>query len=198
MLSLAEEKCLQEAPDDEGKLVLDEFEFDFLRANMLLATSMKILGIANVQTGQARCELLASKFKQEYQKLCKPENPFQGGKFFSPTFDTAAALVTNENRVQKTALEPMPYKKKAKKWNHRGYGNTSVLQAAVIQQALAAAQPQMWTQQLPVQQQPNSMPGFLGVAQHYPMQPQPLLHLNPFLHNRRGRGCGHGKGRGRH
>ena len=29
MLSIAEEKCLQEAPDDEGKLVLDEFEFDF-------------------------------------------------------------------------------------------------------------------------------------------------------------------------
>ena len=99
MLSLAEEKCLQVAPDDEGKLVLDEFEFDFLRANMLLATSMKILGIANVQTRQARCELLASKFKQEYQKLCKPENPFQGGKFFGPTFDTATALVTNENRV---------------------------------------------------------------------------------------------------
>ena len=148
MLSLAEEKCLQVAPDDEGKLVLDEFEFDFPQANMLLATSMKILGIANVQTGQARRELLASKFKKEYQKLCKPENPFQGRKFFGPTFDTAAALVTNENRVQKTALEPAPYKKKAKKWNHRGYRNTSVLQAAMIQQALAAAQPQIWPQQL--------------------------------------------------
>ena len=81
---------------------------------MLLATSVKILGIANIQTGQARRELLASKFKPEYQKLCKPENPFQDGKFFGPTFDTVAALVTNENRVQKTVLEQAPFKKKSK------------------------------------------------------------------------------------
>ena len=80
---------------------------------------MKVLGMANVQTGQARWLLLASKFKDEYKKLCNPENPFIEGKFFGPDLDTATALLASQNKVQKTALE-QPTKSNRGKWSKSG------------------------------------------------------------------------------
>ena len=203
MLTTAEGRCRQISPKDEGKLVLNEMEFDFPEANRLLAQSMKILGMANVQTGQARCSMLAHKFKDEFKKLCDPANPFVEGKFFGPTLDTATALIANQNKVQKAALEtPKSTRLRGnKRWNYRrNYPTTSMLQAAVMQQALTAAQPQQFRQQQPALPTAPvaTNTGFLGVPQFYNPQPQPLIpQFNQFLHNRgcsKGRGCGHGRG----
>ena len=202
MLTSAEATCLQEAPDDGGKLELEELQFDFPRANMLLAQAMKILGMANIQTGQARRLILASKFKDEYKKLCDPDNPFVNGKFFGPDLDTATACLASQNKIQKTALEqPIKNKSKSsKKWNQRrNQGNTSALQAAVIQQALTAAQPQQYRAPAPATVPASAGVPFLGLPQQqwFPHQPQPLFpHFNQFLHNRGGgRNKGHGRGR---
>ena len=74
--------------------------------------------MANVQAGQARWLLLAPKFKDEYKKLCNPENPFIEGKFFGPDLDTSTALLASQNKVQKTALE-QPTKSNRGKWSKK-------------------------------------------------------------------------------
>ena len=105
MLAQAEVQLKADYPDDEGWCVVDEFSFDFPKANKLMVNAMKILGMANVQTGQARCSLLAPKFKQEFHRPCDKSNGFEDGMFFGPSLDSATALLSDENKVQNKKYE---------------------------------------------------------------------------------------------
>ena len=105
MLANAEITCREEDPEADGKLSLDNMLFDFPLANTLMKDAMKLLGIANVQTGQYRRELLTSKFKDTHSKLCDNNQPFTGGKFFGENFDASTALITGENKVIHEALK---------------------------------------------------------------------------------------------
>ena len=100
MLASAETYLRKDFPDDNGWLVLDDFEFDFGKANKLVVNAMKLLGIANVQTGQARREMLKEKFNPDFQKLCNPEHPFTNGKFFGDNLTNATAQLITAYRVQ--------------------------------------------------------------------------------------------------
>ena len=105
MLAQAEIQLKADFPDDEGWLVVEDFTFDFPKANKLMTNAMKILGMANVQTGQARCSLLTSKFKQEFKRLCNKSNSFEDGMFFGPSLDSSTALLSDENKVQNKTFE---------------------------------------------------------------------------------------------
>ena len=96
MLATAEMYLRKDFLDDNGWLVMNDFEFDFGKANKLIINAMKLLGIANVQTGQARRELLKAKF----QKLCNPEHPFTNGKIFRDNLTNATAQLITANKVQ--------------------------------------------------------------------------------------------------
>ena len=100
MLASAETYLRKDFPDDNGWLVVDDFEFDFGKANKLIVNAMKLLGIANVQTGQARREMLKEKFNLDFQKLCNPEHPFTNGKFFGDNLTNATAQLITANKVQ--------------------------------------------------------------------------------------------------
>ena len=65
---------------------------------------MKLLGITNVQTGQATREMLKDKFNPELQKLCNPELPFTNGKFFADILTNATAQLIIANQVQNKTL----------------------------------------------------------------------------------------------
>ena len=209
MLCKAEMVLRRDFPDDDGWLVWDDFTFDFVKANKLIANAMKILGIANVQTGQARRLLLKPKFSQDVQKICNEEYPFPDAMFFGENLSATAATASDANKVQTKTFHP-PTKRGCGRGrgrsNHRRSPypqQSSVLQAAVLQQALAAAQ-----QQPQVHQQISGLTtgGLFGVNQ-FPVQPQPppLLGVNTHLTGRpqRGRGFGNkrrnhrGKSRGR-
>ena len=158
-LVTAKNQCLASSPEDDGKLVLEaqeegeeDFCFDFPKAVDLVINALKLLGMANVQTGQNRRAKLAAKFKPEYKKLCSRGNNFPDGKFFGPNFNTAVALVTNKNRVSSQALKDG----KPRQQGFHGFKckrsdnclSTSQLQNAVLQQALqmSSGQPQQQTQ----------------------------------------------------
>ena len=68
MLASAEAQLRDTYPDDEGWLVVDGFQFDFPKTNKLIVNAMKLLGMANIQTGQARRIQLMGKFKPEFQE----------------------------------------------------------------------------------------------------------------------------------
>ena len=101
-------------PGDEGWLSLDDFKFDFPKCNKLLTSAMKLLGMANVQTGQGRQLLLSSKFKPEYKKLCNRDQPFTDGKFFGPSLDSPVAFLSTENKVQNQTFQQN--RGKSKRW----------------------------------------------------------------------------------
>ena len=54
MFASAEISFRCDYPNDEGWLIIDDFRFDFPKCNKLLTSAMKLLGMANVQTGQGR------------------------------------------------------------------------------------------------------------------------------------------------
>ena len=69
MLAAAETYLRKDFPDNNSQLVVDDFKLDFGKANKLIVNAMKLLGFANVQTGQARREMLKPKFNLGFQKL---------------------------------------------------------------------------------------------------------------------------------
>ena len=105
MLAQAEIQLKADFPDDEGWLIVDDFSFDFPKANKLMTNAMKILGMANVQTGQACRSMLAPKFKLEFRRLCDKTNGFEDGMFFGPSLDSVIALLSDENKVQSKTFE---------------------------------------------------------------------------------------------
>ena len=105
MLATAEITCHAEVPQDGGKLVMSNLKFDFPAANVLMKDSMKLFGMAKIQTCQHRRNMLLNKFKLSHQKLCDKNAPFTGGKFFGNNFDAATALITGENKVINEALK---------------------------------------------------------------------------------------------
>ena len=100
MCANAEATLRNEYPEDEGWGVMDDFTFDFPKANRLLVNVAKLLGMASMQTGQAWRAKLQYKFKPEYKTLCDRNQPFIDGKFFGPSFNATAALVTDSNKLQ--------------------------------------------------------------------------------------------------
>ena len=203
MLAQAEVQLWVDFPEDDGWLVVEDFQFDFPKANKLRTNAMKILGMANVQTSQARRSMLASKFKQEFRCLCDRTNYFEEGMFFSPSLDSAMALVTDANKIQTKAFEQKTFSGRgSRKWGrnrsspYMSQSQSSQLQAALVQQALAATQPQLSQQVSGV-----TSGGIFGINQ-FPQQPAPLMGLGiPLTAFHQGRGRGprrgfQGKGRG--
>ena len=199
MLAQAEVQLRQDYPEDEGWLMIDEFSFDFPKANKLITNAMKILGMANVQTGQARRAMLAPKFRHEFRQLCNRENPFEDGLFFG-SLDSATQLISDANKVQNKTFEQKPNNNfrgrgRGKRWSYRSspyQSQSSQLQAALVQQALAGQQPQLSQQVSGV-----TTGGVFGINQ-FPQQPPPLLNFIPSTALRpRGRGKGRGGFRGR-
>ena len=86
MCATAKSKLRQIAPEDNSWLNDSDFMFDFPKANRLLSSVAKILGTANVQSGQARRLLLSHRFKPDYKKLCNPSMTFIDGKIFRTGF----------------------------------------------------------------------------------------------------------------
>ena len=204
MLADAEIILRRHYPDDHGWLVWDDFTFDFAKANKLIANAMKMLGMANVQTGQARRLLLVDRFKPDFQKLCDKNN-FEGGNLFGLNLNAATSLISDANHIQYKAFESKPQRSRGRgrggrRWDRRStpYNSQSfALQAAVLQQALASATPQFHQQ--------FSGPttgGMFGVNQ-FPQAPNPLMGFNTLStapHLQRGRGhrrrSRRGRGRG--
>ena len=116
MLAQAETQLKSEYPEDDGWCVVDEFSFDFPKANKLMSNAMMILGMANVQTGQARRALLAPKFKQEFRRLCDKTNGFEKGMFFGLSLDSATALLSDENKVQNKTFEQKTCGRPSRRW----------------------------------------------------------------------------------
>ena len=171
MVIKAEEYCKEAWPEDSGSLVMENFEFDFPASRNYVLSALRLLGMANVQTGQARRALLTSKFKPDFQKLCDRDKPFTDGKFFGPNFNATAALVRDTNQAHNTVFQTAPRGRGGRFRRSRGrrytpYTPTSaILQAAVMQHALSAAAKAR-------QQQPTahgSQPGIGGVFN--PFQP---------------------------
>ena len=177
MLAQAEIQLRADFPDDDGWLVVDDFQFDFPKANKLMTNAMKILGMANVQTSQARRSMLASKFKQEFCDLCDRSNNFEEGMFFGPSLDSATALLTDANKIQTKAFEQKTFHGRgSRKWGrnrsspYMSQSQSSQLQAALVQQALAATQPQLSQQVSGI-----TIGGIFGINQ-FPQQPAiPLM-----------------------
>ena len=203
MLATAETYLRKDFPDDNGWLVVDDFEFDFGKANKLIVNAMKLLGIANVQTGQARCEMLKEKFNPEFQKLCNPENPFTNGKFFGDNLSNTTAQLISANKVQNKTFNHGRGKSSRGKGRGRKYGRkshpynpnyqpqsqSSALQAAVVQQALAsaAAQQHQPSMQPHVHQQVSGLTtgGIFGINQ-CPQQAQPMPGIPSIVNLRMG------------
>ena len=205
MCANAESKLRQIAPADNGWLNDDDFMFDFPKANRLLSSVAKVLGIANVQTGQARRLLLSSRFKPDYKKLCNPSMPFIDGKFFGPDFNATTSLITDAAKVQNTALQPSFSPRNKRRRGGTGYYNNTVLvqspqssflQAAVMQQALNAAAGHISP---PAGHTATTLPGTLTGIQQFPQQPPhqvaPPLFGIPTIASHRSRGRGRGRGR---
>ena len=203
MLAQAEIQLRADFPEDDGWLVVEDFQFDFPKANKLMTNAMKILGMANVQTGQARHSMLSSKFKQEFRHLCDRTNYFEEGMFFGPSLDSAMALVTDANKIQTTAFKQKTFcGRGSRRWErnrsspYMSQSQSSQLQAALVQQALAATQPQL------SQQVSGVTSGGIFSINQFPQQPAPLMGLGiPPTAFRQGRGRGprrgfRGKGRG--
>ena len=201
MLAKAEITCREEDPEADGWLSLENMTFDFPLANTLMKDAMKLLGIANVQTGQYRRELLTSKFKDTHAKLCDNNQPFTGGKFFGENFDASTALITGENKVINEALKVKQNynfgnnfrgKSRGFAWKKRSSPYTAELkkQNNMLRQMVASQSGQQH---------------FLGMANNpgHPLPQQwygPQQHHNPspsFTPNRGGRGFNRGRGRGR-
>ena len=201
MCSKAEGQVREAAPDDDGWVMYEHFGFDLPKVNRLLTNMAKILGMANVQTGQARRALLAYKFKPDFKRLCDRDQPFQDGKFFGPNFTNATSLITDSTKVANTAFHPKARPKSGKKWFRQSSSpyqrgdQSSMLQAAVLQQALAAAAGHPAQQSN--QQQAILPSGIVGVN-HFPAAPPVALsdQLTPSTAPRRGQGF-RGRGRGR-
>ena len=183
MLCKAEMVLRKDFPEDDGWLVWDDFSFDFVKANKLIANAMKILGIANVQTGQVRRLLLKDKFSPDCQKICNEEYPFHNAMFFGENLSATAATVSDANKVQAKTFHSPARRGRSRGRGHSSYRRSpypqqsSVLQAAVLQQALASA-----AQQPQVHQQISGLTtaGLFGVNQ-FPVQapaPPPLLGVN--------------------
>ena len=165
-----------------------------------------MLGMANVQTGQARRLLLVNRFKPDFQKLCDKNNSFEGGNLFGVNLNAATSLISDANRIQYKAFESKPQRSRgrgpgSRRWNKRSApynSQSSALQAVVLHQALASATPQFHQQ--------FSGPttgGMFGVNQ-FPQTPNQLLGFNTLStapHLQRGKGHGRrsrgGRGRGR-
>ena len=210
MCANAESKLRQIAPTDNGWLNNDDFTFDFPKANRLLSSVAKILGIANVQTGQARRLLLSPRFKPDYKKLCNPSMPFIDGKFFRPDFNATTSLITDAAKVQNAALQPSFSPRSKRRRGGATYYNNNVLvqspqssflQAAVMQQALKAATGHISP---PASHNATTLPGALAGIQQFPQQPPqqvaPPLFSIPTIASHRSRGRGRGRrcrGRGR-
>ena len=105
MCATAEISLHKDYPGDEGWLIIDDFRFDFPKCNKLLTSAMKLLSMANVQTGQGRRLLLANKFKPEYKKLGSRDQPFTDGKFFGSSLDASVAFLSAENKVQNQTFQ---------------------------------------------------------------------------------------------
>ena len=82
MLASAEACLHEEYSEDDGWLIVEGFQFDFPKCNKLIVNAMKLLGMANIQTGQAHRIQLMPKFKPEFKKICGRNHPFHNGKFF--------------------------------------------------------------------------------------------------------------------
>ena len=204
MLAKAEIQLRTDFPDDDGWLVVDDFQFDFPKVNKLMTNAMKILGMANVQTGQARRSMLASQFKQEFRWLCDRSNNFEEGMFFGPSLNSATALLTDANKIQTKAFEQKTFCGRGScRWGknrsspYMSESKSSQLQATLVQKALAATQLQLSQQVSGV-----TSGGIFGINQ-FPQQPAaPLMGLGiPSTAFHRGRGRGprrgfQGKGRG--
>ena len=195
MLAQAEIQLKTDYPEDEGWCVVDEFSFDFPKANKLMTNAMKILGMANVQTGQARRSLLAPKFKQEFRRLCDKNNGFEEGMFFGPSLDSATALLSDENKVQNKTFEQKSGSRGrgSRRWGKNRsspyQSQSSRLQAALIQQALMATQPQL------SQQVSGVTTGGMFRINQFPQQPPPLMGFGiPSTAFRCGRGRGPRRG----
>ena len=197
MLAEAEIQMKSDYPDDEGWLVVDDFSFDFPKANKLMTNAMKILGIANVQTGQSRREHLKGKFFEPFKKLCNTSNGFEEGMFFGPSLDAATSLLNDENKLQnktfdnKSAFRGRGQRRGRNRYSPYTPSQSSQLQAALLQHALAQ-QPQMHQQVSGV-----TTGGMFGINQ-FPQQPQPpsLLGMGipSTVPHHRGRGRGHHRG----
>ena len=106
MFATAEADVRSKDPDADGWLVNDQgVSLDLPKANRLLINMARLLGTANVQTGQARRSMLIHKFKEQFKKLCVRSNHFADGMFFGPDFNAAMALISDATKVQTTAFQ---------------------------------------------------------------------------------------------
>ena len=205
MLSTAKIQCKQEDPDSGGILELDGFEFNFPKANNLMCNAMKLLGIANVQGGQHRRELLKDKFKGNYAKLCHKNSPFEGGMFFGENFDAATSMITGENKVLNTALRSSNTTNFNNRGKTRGF---KWKRQRTMPYTKQLQQQNAYLRKLVAHQAPTAP--FLGAApapQFQQWSPQPVPAPTPLFpppqfnnksHFKRGRGHGSGgQGRGR-
>ena len=96
MLATAETYLRKDFPDDNGWLIVDDFEFHFGKANKLIVNVMKILGIANVHTGQAQQEM-KPKFNVEFRKLCVPEHCSTTGKISGENLNSPTGQIITAN-----------------------------------------------------------------------------------------------------
>ena len=209
MFATAEADVRSKDPDADGWLVNDQgVSLDLPKANKLLINMARLLGTANVQTGQARRSMLIHKFKEQFKKLCVRSNHFTDGMFFGPDFNAAMALISDATKVQTTAFQQKRKSSdfsRSPKWkksnSYADFSQSQMLQAAVMQQALQAARPP------PASPPPPMLPGALGGVPQYPFQPQSPQSGIPWTAPPRGRGRGQGnfnrgrpyskKGRGR-
>ena len=204
MLMTTKQQCLATSRGDLGKLILDaqdeenedaEFSFDFPGAIELAVNSLKLLGMANVQTGQHRRAKLASKFKPEYQKLCGRGQDFPDGKFFGSNFNAAVALAADKNKGTHQALKDTKpkqqgFKRFKRKNNDNNYLSTAQLQGAVMQQALALSAGQNQQGYGNFQQQQHFLAQSLGGMSLLLTTNQMQYPTFPFIP----RGCSRGQG----
>ena len=111
--------------------------------------AMRLLGMANVQTGQSRRLQLAYKFQKSHQVMCERQHDFKEGKFFGD-FDAAVALQTSAHKSQAQAFQPpkpkdKPNRRQRFRRQPNPYPRTSELQNLMIQSALGSMQQQQFT-----------------------------------------------------
>ena len=177
MLASAEARLHDEYPEDDGWLVVEGFQFDFPKCNKLIVNAMKLLGMANIQTGQAHRIQLMPKFKPEFKKLCDHNHPFHNVKFFRPSLNSAAALASDQNKVQNQTFQSHGTRSQGRFGNKRfnPYPQSVKLQEPVMQQALqAAALAAAPSQQIHQQVFGLATGGLVGINQ-YPQNPPPSL-----------------------
>ena len=170
--------CLcEEYPEDDGWLIVDGFQFDFPKCNKLIVNAMKLLGMANIQTGQAHRIQLMPKFKPEFKKLCDHNHPFHNGKFFGPSLNSPASLASDQNKVQNQTFQSCGTRSQGRFGNKRfnPYLQSVKLQKAVMQQALQAAALSATPSQQIHQQVSGLATGGLVSINQYPQNPPPSL-----------------------